>query len=78
MTEPTHRNLVPADDGQLHTEECVAYGWWLLDWEADCRFLGVPPGGQRAAHAERALFSTAVIVLQLLAMLFTLTARRRR
>lgn len=53
-TQVRDRDLTLADDGQKHTKECVAMGWWLLDWEAACADLGVPPGGQDAAEAERA------------------------
>lgn len=48
------RDLMLACDGQKHTRQCVEMGWWLLDWEADCVTLGVPPGGTEAAEAERA------------------------
>lgn len=53
-TQVRDRDLTLADDGQKHTRECVTMGWWLLDWEADCVDLGVPPGGQQAVEAERA------------------------
>lgn len=48
------RDLTLAVDGQHHTRQCVTMGWWLLDWEADCVNVGVPPGGEEAAEAERA------------------------
>ena len=78
MTDTRDRDLVAADDGQLHTQECVSMGWWLLDWDADCRTEGVSPGGEVAARAERALFATAVTVLQLVALLLTLAGGVRR
>lgn len=78
MTDTRDRDLVAADDGLLHTPECVAQGWWRLDWEANCVTEGVPPGGEVAARAERALFSTAVAVLQLVALMLTLCAKVRR
>jgi hypothetical protein len=67
-----------ADDGQLHTAECVNMGWWVLDWDADCRVVGTPPGGEVAARAERALFATALAVLQLVALFLTFTGGVRR
>lgn len=54
MTNPDDRDLAIADDGQQHTRQCVTMGWWLLDWEADCVNVGIPPGGQQAAETERA------------------------
>ena len=70
-----HWNLIPAEDGQLHTEECVENGWWLLDWDTDCRYVGVPEGGPAAAVAERILFVGAIGALAATAVVL---ARRRR
>lgn len=53
MNNRDDRDLVVADDARTHTRECVSHGWWLLDWDAECVDLGVPPGGREAAHAER-------------------------
>lgn len=69
----TQYNLVPAEDGRLHTEACVEQGWWRLDWDAECRYVGVPPGGQQAAVAERVLFAGALVTLQV----FNRLPRRR-
>lgn len=54
------QGLVLAEDGRMHTAECVAHGWWLLDWDVDCIAVGVPEGGEQAARGERALFATAL------------------
>lgn len=62
-TKAPDQGLKLADDGRLHTAECVNMGWWLLDWDVDCVHVGVPQGGHTAALAERALFSTALAVL---------------
>jgi hypothetical protein len=51
---------VLAEDGQLHTAECVSHGWWLLDWEATCVTHGVPDGGSASASIERSLFVAAI------------------
>jgi hypothetical protein len=78
MTNVLDRDLVLADDGRQHTRECVDMGWWTLDWEANCTTDGVPPGGPVAARAERALFATAVTVLQLFVFVLTLAGGVRR
>lgn len=62
-TKATDQATKLADDGQLHTAECVDMGWWLLDWEADCLHVGVPKGGRMAARAERVLFATTALAL---------------
>lgn len=62
-TKAPDQGLLLADDGQVHTRECVTEGWWRLDWDADCVHLGVPPGGDVKARAERALFATALMLL---------------
>jgi hypothetical protein len=62
-TKAPDQGLKLAKDGQMHTPECVDMGWWLLDWDVDCVHVGVPEGGQRAALAERALFTTALVLL---------------
>jgi hypothetical protein len=50
-----------ADDGRMHTTECVTMGWWLLDWDADCLQVGVPAGGPESAQRERALFASVIL-----------------
>lgn len=77
-TKAPDQGLRLAGDGRLHTDDCVNHGWWRLDWEVDCVTQGTPPGGAAAAQAERALFATAVAVLQLVALLFTLAGGARR
>lgn len=62
-TKATDQGLKLADDGQWHTAECVNMGWWLLDWDTDCRHVGVPEGGAVAARAEQAAFATALVLL---------------
>jgi hypothetical protein len=77
-TKAPDQGLTLADDGQMHTKDCVTMGWWLLDWDAECVQVGTPPGGPVAARAERALFTTAVAVLQLLALALSLVGGVRR
>lgn len=55
------QDLLLAEDGEMHTAECVTMGWWLLDWDVDCVQVGVPEGGQAAAQAEALTFSKAVM-----------------
>lgn len=62
-TKAPDQGLALADDGQLHTTECVHQGWWRLDWDAECVTVGVPPGGEDGARQETALFSTSLILL---------------
>lgn len=78
MSNVLDRDLVLADDGRQHTPECVTQGWWLLDWDADCVTEGVPPGGPVAAQAERALFSTAIAVLNVVVLLIAVMGGVRR
>jgi len=62
-TRAHDQGLKLADDGRMHTAECVDMGWWLLDWDVECVHVGVPQGGAVAAHAERALFAVALSAL---------------
>lgn len=57
------QGLMLADDGRMHTAQCVREGWALLDWDVDCVHVGVPPGGEVKARAERALFATALMLM---------------
>jgi hypothetical protein len=62
-TKAPDQGLKLAEDGRMHTAQCVDMGWWRLDWDVDCVHVGVPEGGAMAARAEVALFTTAIMLL---------------
>jgi len=72
------QGLKLAEDGRLHTAQCVSEGWSLLDWDVDCVRVGVPSGGKAAALGERALFVTSLAVLPIVTTGLAVVERVRR